>query len=306
MRHFTPTLMLLLIFAIPALASDGVLEINQTCAVQTGCFPGDTAGLPVTIASRGSYRLTSNILAAEGLNAIEVAALNVTIDLNGFSITGSKTPGEVGVLATGGAERTVVRNGFIEDFGQAGVVLGDGSVVKDCQFVGNEIGIQLSTNAGYLNNSFQDNGDHVDGGRGMGNNICGRTPCGRQTVRVQLTMNPHPGNLADSVCPNGWHFASMSELQTLLEAGLYYYDRSVGFQNNDTGFGTPLELGWVRSGVPQSTLSNCNAWTSANDFDTGTLAEFQTYSSTGFIWSEDASCTQQWRVWCVEDYEVSP
>jgi hypothetical protein len=26
--------------SMPALASDGVLEIDQTCAVQTGCFAG--------------------------------------------------------------------------------------------------------------------------------------------------------------------------------------------------------------------------------------------------------------------------
>ena len=31
-------------------AVDGVLEINQACAVHTGCFSGDDPGLPVTIA----------------------------------------------------------------------------------------------------------------------------------------------------------------------------------------------------------------------------------------------------------------
>jgi len=33
----------------PALASGGVLEINQSCAVNTGCFTGDSAGFPVEI-----------------------------------------------------------------------------------------------------------------------------------------------------------------------------------------------------------------------------------------------------------------
>ena len=42
MRILAP--LLLLTLAIPAFASDGVLEINQTCAVNTGCFAGDTAG----------------------------------------------------------------------------------------------------------------------------------------------------------------------------------------------------------------------------------------------------------------------
>ena len=29
---------------IPATAADGILEISATCAAQTGCFPGGTAG----------------------------------------------------------------------------------------------------------------------------------------------------------------------------------------------------------------------------------------------------------------------
>ena len=57
MRSFAPLVLLFLVLATPALASDGVLEINQTCAVQTGCFTGDTAGFPVTIwqAQRNEY-----------------------------------------------------------------------------------------------------------------------------------------------------------------------------------------------------------------------------------------------------------
>ena len=41
--------LLTLVLALPVLAVDGVLEINHTCAVQTGCFSGDTPGYPVTI-----------------------------------------------------------------------------------------------------------------------------------------------------------------------------------------------------------------------------------------------------------------
>jgi hypothetical protein len=60
MRRFLPSLLLLL-FAAPALASDGVLEINQTCAVETGCLAGDSPGFPVTISTAGSYRLTGSL-----------------------------------------------------------------------------------------------------------------------------------------------------------------------------------------------------------------------------------------------------
>ena len=40
-------------------ATDGAVELNQTCAVQTGCLADDAAGFPVTIATPGSYRLTA-------------------------------------------------------------------------------------------------------------------------------------------------------------------------------------------------------------------------------------------------------
>ncbi len=58
--HSMLILLLILALAGPALAVDGVAEINQTCAVQTGCFGGDAAGYPVTIDGTAgtSYRLT--------------------------------------------------------------------------------------------------------------------------------------------------------------------------------------------------------------------------------------------------------
>ena len=63
-------LLLFLTLTAPALASDGVIEINQTCAVQTGCIDnsggiGDTPGFPVTIEIPGSYVLTSNLVVSE-------------------------------------------------------------------------------------------------------------------------------------------------------------------------------------------------------------------------------------------------
>jgi hypothetical protein len=94
MRHLM-LLLFLLTFATPALAVDGVLEINQTCGVQTGCFAGDTAGFPVTITAGGSYRLTSNlVISNKDIDGILVIANSVSLDLNGFEISGPrKGPG---------------------------------------------------------------------------------------------------------------------------------------------------------------------------------------------------------------------
>lgn len=82
-------LLLLLALARPALAVDGVLEINQVCAVNTGCFPGDAPKYPVTISSSGSYRLTSNLFGiGANTDGIVVEKSYVTIDFNGFAIQG--------------------------------------------------------------------------------------------------------------------------------------------------------------------------------------------------------------------------
>ena len=78
------------LLAGPALAVDGVVEINQVCAVETGCFPGDTAGFPVTLSNTsGSYRLTSDLsVSTSSAVAIEITDSRVTLDLNGFAILG--------------------------------------------------------------------------------------------------------------------------------------------------------------------------------------------------------------------------
>jgi hypothetical protein len=146
------SLLLFLLLATPALAVDGVLEINQTCAVQTGCFAGDTAGFPVTITSSGSYRLTSDLaLPNNSVIGVDLAgfAKAVTIDLNGFEIRLCDDPGNlfcvpggsgVGIRATDppGADVNVVTviNGTVRNLG-AGIALAKDSYVDRVRAYGN-------------------------------------------------------------------------------------------------------------------------------------------------------------------------
>ena len=106
-------LIMLLLLTAPALASDGVLEINQTCAVETGCFSGDTAGFPVTISASGSYRLTGNLdLNAEGVNVsgVAVSAPAVTIDLGGFQIVGPTQSDRVSLVVNASFHNRLIEN----------------------------------------------------------------------------------------------------------------------------------------------------------------------------------------------------
>jgi hypothetical protein len=140
--------LLLLSLAVPAGAVDGVIEINQARALLGNVTPGDTAGFPVTIAAghSGSYRLTGNLsVSSDAVDAIEVLAADVTIDLNGFTIDGPTVctgflPGPVictpenatsaGIDATL-AQGLRVTNGTIRNMPYTGVVCD-----RRCQVVG--------------------------------------------------------------------------------------------------------------------------------------------------------------------------
>lgn len=153
MRFFLPMLLTLSLTG-PAFASDGVLEISQTCAVETGCFEGDSAGFPVTIPSPGSYRLTSNlVVSSENLSAILVNANNVGIDLNNFSISGPVVCSGNPVVCTpasgsgSGVARgaglpfsTSVKNGVVTGMGNHGVQLGDYGEVTGLRVRANRVG----------------------------------------------------------------------------------------------------------------------------------------------------------------------
>lgn len=159
-----------ILFAHAALAVDGVVEINQTRALAGGVTATDTPGFPVTIDTPGSYVLTSNLTTPSiSVRGIEVESDGVTIDLNGFTMTGGANCTGFGTAvsclpsnnADGinslGFEGATVKNGRMVGWARA-VILGDhsrvegvdasrnantaidvssGSEVRDCQIFGN-------------------------------------------------------------------------------------------------------------------------------------------------------------------------
>jgi len=73
-RVFTTVL-----FPAVAFAVDGVTLINQSTVLAAG-------GFPYTITTAGSYKLSGNLVASAGKQAILVAATNVVLDLAGFNV----------------------------------------------------------------------------------------------------------------------------------------------------------------------------------------------------------------------------
>ncbi len=138
------TLLVLVCLSSPADAVDGVLEINQTCAVNTGCFSGDAAGFPVTITRTGSYRLTSDLFVIIAtITGIQVTTDHVNIDLNGFSILCSLPglacgggAGGIGVDASQASNLSVI-NGTIAGMGGTGISAGANARIERVSVIEN-------------------------------------------------------------------------------------------------------------------------------------------------------------------------
>jgi parallel beta-helix repeat protein len=167
-------LLLLSTLVGPALATDDVLEINQACAENTGCFAGDTAGFPVTIGGKAgrSYRLTGDLIVPdENTDGIVVSTNDVGIDLNNFAITSSRCQAATtdctpvsgsgsGVEITSSSSRGIsVKNGSITGMGSFGVFLGDQAEVSGLRVRWNRItGIAAGANSTVSGNTVDNNG----------------------------------------------------------------------------------------------------------------------------------------------------
>ena len=190
-RHLHPLLRRLLVvvclsaFSGPSLAADGVIEINWVNARDGGVTSSDTAGVPVTIDSAGSYRLTSDlspnigpvgvlIVDPENFTVIDVTADDVSIDLGGFSIVGPGISGTGdGVRSSG--KNAVVRNGTIALVGQDGVSVGDNARVHNLVVEGaGRYGVSGGESNLVLDSSLRDNGSwglRLDSFSGFGRNV---------------------------------------------------------------------------------------------------------------------------------------
>jgi hypothetical protein len=136
-NHYLPALLLALLpHAVWAQTT-----IDQAKALAGGVTPGDAPGFPVQINKPGSYKLTSNLDVPLHVQAIQVAAPGVTIDLNGFvvssivecrqdshatqvncnlvNVAGASLFNQGGIGT--GHNDTVVRNGTVRGFSGHGV-----------------------------------------------------------------------------------------------------------------------------------------------------------------------------------------
>jgi hypothetical protein len=106
----------LLCSAQAAYAVDGVILFDQARALAGNVTPGDDPGFPVTLSRPGSYRLSGNLTAPQGGTGILIAANDVTLDLNGFTLA-ANVHGDFGIFdALQAHARVTIRNGSITSF----------------------------------------------------------------------------------------------------------------------------------------------------------------------------------------------
>ena len=163
-KHFRSTLLrfsatgfLLTGLASVSRAVDGVILIEQSRALAGNVTPGDAPGFPVTITRSGSYRLVTNLSTDSqtfpGFNGIEVAADDVTIDLNGFTLSVGGygiSAGSSRIVDTHGRNLTI-KNGTITGAGtnSSGITtVGYDTRVQDVVVRGNVGGISIGAAAG--------------------------------------------------------------------------------------------------------------------------------------------------------------
>jgi hypothetical protein len=72
----------------PAIATSGEILINQGKALAGNVTPGEAPGFPVTLSRLGAYGLTGGLQVPPNKDGIAIAAESVTLDVNGFQLTG--------------------------------------------------------------------------------------------------------------------------------------------------------------------------------------------------------------------------
>jgi hypothetical protein len=116
------------------LAAVALVAAGPDALAQTAIGPKGTS-FPITITQPGSYKLSGNLVVPAGTAGIIVNAPNVTIDLNGFTISGPVTCSETGSCNAASTtshgvylmrSNAVLRNGTVMGFSGSGVALSSG------------------------------------------------------------------------------------------------------------------------------------------------------------------------------------
>ena len=145
----------LVVAALPVAAraaSSFSIKVSLSAAMSGNVTPGDLPGFPVTITRAGTYELNGNLdLRSQptpwNVNAIQVTADDVTLDLTGFNLIGPTTcngrplvctpAGGTGDGISSSNRNITVMNGTIRGMGDDGIVLNDNAIIRNVRAISN-------------------------------------------------------------------------------------------------------------------------------------------------------------------------
>lgn len=110
----------------PAPTMKSLAQIEPRTPIDSTHTPGDATNL-YSITQPGSYYLTTNLVGVAGKNGIGILTNGVTIDLNGFTLIGPGGTNGCGITSPYYGWNVLIRNGTIQNWGFAGVLLDYGN-----------------------------------------------------------------------------------------------------------------------------------------------------------------------------------
>lgn len=117
--------------------------------------PEEILDSPKVFQYPGSYRLEGNIIAAHPGTAVEIMAPDVTLDLNGYTIS-SLSGSSVGISSF--MENVTIMNGSVRGFSQAGIeVQGRNCRIENVRVTNSGVGVSAFENCLVLDNTITDN-----------------------------------------------------------------------------------------------------------------------------------------------------
>ena len=106
-------------------------KLDPRTVVNVVNTPGDSQNLFI-ISNSGSYYLATNLVGVSGKNGINIAANNVTLDLNGFAVQGSSgSQNGVYIYSPNNTTNVTVRNGTVSGWGGIGVFAAYGELTAN-------------------------------------------------------------------------------------------------------------------------------------------------------------------------------
>ncbi len=315
------------LWPVAAIPGDGRIEISQASVDEAG-------GFPYTIRAPGSYVLTSDLVVASDVGAIAITTPgDVTLDLNGFHVTGSAScllgscaqgaaiglsgppsfgfgsniavfGGEVSkfsgsCIALGSSAR--VERMYVSRCGRNGIwVGGGGSVMNNLVISTGENGLLLEASSIYAHNSVRlpnlggTGGLAIRGGTATAGNYCDDGSCSAEgEKRFYLTPALHPGSSAAAACTAGFHLAQLSEIW---DPSSLHYDSVMGHTIAGETGAPMVNQGWIY-GTDED--ADCSNYTSSAGG--GQIAMLTAISAEAQWIIVSIQCIAERRVWCVED-----